>query len=53
VGAEARVRGLVGRGVPVVAFGSHVKAEDLRAARGWGATAVPNSEVERVLRALF
>lgn len=51
--AEGRVRAWVGRGVPVVAFGSHVKAEELREARGWGATAVPNSEVERALRAFL
>jgi hypothetical protein len=51
--AEARIRRLVARGVPVLAFGSHVKPEELRAARQWGATAVPNSEVERVLRAFF
>lgn len=51
--AEARIRALVGRGIQVVAFGSHVKPEELRAARGWGATAVPNSEVEGKLRALL
>ena len=32
-GAAERLRGLVGRGVPVLAFGSHVDAEQLRAAR--------------------
>ena len=47
--AEARIRGLVARGIPVLAFGSHVKADALRAAREAGATAVPNSEVERAL----
>jgi hypothetical protein len=51
--AEGRVRALVSRGVRVLAFGSHVKADELRVARGWGATAVPNSEIERALRALF
>jgi hypothetical protein len=46
---EGRVRDLVGRGVPVVAFGSHVRADVLRAARALGARAVPNSEVEQAL----
>lgn len=49
VDAEPRIRGLVARGIPVLAFGSHVKADALRAAREAGATAVPNSEVERAL----
>lgn len=48
-GAVDRIRGLVARGVPVVAYGPHVDAGVLRAARAAGATAVPNSEVERVL----
>ena len=52
-GAEARIRELVKRGVPVVAFGSHVNADELRAARAWGARAVPNSEIESTLRALL
>jgi hypothetical protein len=47
--AEPRIRALVARGIPVLAFGSHVKADALRAAREAGATAVPNSEVERAL----
>jgi len=47
--SEQRIRGLVARGIPVLAFGSHVKADALRAAREAGATAVPNSEVERAL----
>jgi hypothetical protein len=47
---EQRIRALVSRGIPVLAFGSHVKAEDLRAAREAGATAVPNSQVEGALR---
>jgi hypothetical protein len=51
--AEARIRALVGQGIQVVAFGSHVKPEELRAARTAGAVAVPNSEVERTLRALL
>jgi hypothetical protein len=47
--AEERIRGLVARGIHVLAFGSHVEADALRAAREAGATAVPNSEVERAL----
>jgi hypothetical protein len=47
-----RIAGLVARGVPVLAFGSHVDAAALRAARDLGARAVPNSEVETALRAL-
>ena len=46
-----RVRELAARGVPVIAFTSHVRVELLRAAREAGATAVPNSEVEATLRA--
>jgi hypothetical protein len=52
-GAADRLRGLVGRGVPVLAFGSHVDAEQLHAARDAGATAVPNSQVETRLRDLL
>ena len=52
-GVDERIRDLVRRGVPVLAFGSHVDAEALRAARNAGARAVPNSEVETVLRALL
>ena len=37
-------------GVDVLAFGPHVRAELLRAAREAGATAVPNSQVEDALR---
>ena len=48
-GAVERIRGLVEKGVAVLAYGPHVRAELLRAAREAGATAVPNSEVERVL----
>jgi hypothetical protein len=47
-----RITDLVARGVPVLAFGSHVDAAALRAARDLGARAVPNSEVETALRAL-
>jgi hypothetical protein len=52
-GVDERIRDLVRRGVPVLAFGSHVDAEALRTARHAGARAVPNSEVETVLRALL
>ncbi len=48
---EARIREGVGRGIPVIAFGSHVDAERLRAARGLGAEAVPNSQIEARLGA--
>jgi hypothetical protein len=37
----------------VLAYGPHVRADLLRAAREAGATAVPNSEVERQLRVLL
>ena len=50
---EALVRTLVTRGVSVVAYGSHVRADLLRTARDAGATAVPNSEVEHRLRSLL
>jgi len=52
-GVDERIRDLVRRGIPVVAFGSHVDVEALRAARHAGARAVPNSEVESTLRALL
>jgi len=48
-----RISDLVGRGVPVLAFGSHVDAAALRAARDLGARAVPNSEIETALRAML
>lgn len=51
--AQQRIRDLVQRRVPVLAFGSHVNAAELRAARELGARAVPNSEVETALRALL
>jgi hypothetical protein len=51
--APQRITELVTRGVPVLAFGSHVDAAALRAARDLGARAVPNSEVEQALRALL
>src|SRR5688500_2100363 len=47
-----QIRALVAGGVPVVAFGSHVRAALLRAARDAGATAVPNSQVEDTVRRL-
>lgn len=51
--APQRISDLVARGVPVLAFGSHVDAAALRAARELGARAVPNSEIESALRALL
>ena len=50
---EARIRGLASRGVPVIAFGSHVHAAALRQARDAGARAVPNSQVADALAALL
>jgi len=50
-GVQDRIRGLVERGVAVLAFGSHLNAEQLRDARTAGARAVPNSEIESALRA--
>ncbi len=52
-GWEDRLVDLAGRGVPTVAFGSHVESELLRRARAAGATAVPNSRVEERLRAML
>jgi hypothetical protein len=49
-GAHDRIRAFAGRGIRVVAFGSHVAAEELRAAREAGAVAVANSHVEAWLR---
>jgi hypothetical protein len=43
---EASIREAHGRGIPVLAFGSHVNADLLRRARELGAEAVPNSRVE-------
>lgn len=51
--ALARIGELLGKGIPVLAYGSHVRADLLRAARDAGAVAVPNSEVERRLLALL
>jgi hypothetical protein len=52
-GAVDRIRGLLASGTPVLAYGPHVRVDLLRAAREAGATAVPNSEVERRLVALL
>ncbi len=52
-GVDERIRELVRRGIPVLAFGSHVDADALRAARNAGARAVPNSQLETALRALL
>ena len=51
--AEQRIRELVQGGARVLAFGSHVDAAALRAAREQGARAVPNSQIESALRALL
>lgn len=48
-----RIEAIAGRGIPVVAFGSHVKPDQLRAARDVGAVAVANSAVETKLRELL
>jgi hypothetical protein len=55
LGAAAvdRVVDLVRRSVPVLAFGSHVRPDALRAARDAGATAVPNSQVVERLAELL
>ena len=45
-----RIRALTRDGCAVLAFGSHVHADLLRAAREAGAEAVPNSQVEEALR---
>jgi hypothetical protein len=52
-GVDQRISELIRRGVPVLAFGSHVDATALRAARDIGARAVPNSQLEVELRALL
>jgi len=48
-----RIRQLRGRGIAVLAYGPHVRADLLRVARQAGAVAVPNSEVERRLAELL
>jgi predicted aminopeptidase len=45
-----RIRELARSGCSVLAFGSHLNADLLRAAREAGAEAVPNSQVEAALR---
>lgn len=50
---DGRIRALAERGIPVLAFGSHVKPDELRMARQAGAVAVPNSQVEQALRGLL
>src|SRR5947208_2405358 len=52
-GSMDRIAALVARGTPVLAYGSHVRADLLRAARDAGAAAVPNSQVEERLRELL
>lgn len=52
-GWEDVIRDLHGRGVRVLAFGSHVNAGLLRRARELGAEAVPNSRVESRLADLL
>ena len=51
--APQRITYFVAHAIPVLAFGSHIDAAALRAARDLGARAVPNSEVENSLRALL
>ena len=51
--AAERIAALVRRGVPVLAYGAHVRPDLLRAARETGAMAVPNSQVEQRLRDLL
>ncbi|HTR19775.1 MAG TPA: hypothetical protein VMH88_02885 [Gemmatimonadales bacterium] len=53
VHAPERIRELTHRGVRVLAFGQHERADLLREAREAGAEAVPNSLVENRLRALL
>jgi len=53
VQAPERIRELRKRGVRVLAFGQHERADLLREAREAGAEAVPNSLVENRLRALL
>ena len=50
-GWENEISDGVRRGIPVLAFGSHVDAELLRAARALGAEAVPNGMIQARLGA--
>jgi hypothetical protein len=43
---ETEIRAARERGIPVLAFGAHVRPDLLRRARELGAEAVPNSRVE-------
>lgn len=52
-GWEGAVGRAVSHGVPVIAYGPHVRADLLRAARERGAVAVPNSQVQEALHAFF
>src|SRR2546430_12761310 len=52
-GVADQIRDLVARGTAVLAFGSHVDAGELRAARALRARAGPQSEVESALRAVL
>jgi hypothetical protein len=52
-GSTDRIKTLVARGTPVLAYGSHVRADLLRTAREAGAVAVPNSQVEEKLGELL
>jgi len=52
-GSTERIKTFVARGTPVLAYGSHVRADLLRTAREAGAVAVPNSQVEERLRGLL
>lgn len=51
--SEERIRDLSRQTIAVLAFGSHIDAGALRAAREAGARAVPNSQIESELRALL
>ena len=51
--AADQIRSWIARGIAVLAYGSHLEADLLRAARDAGAFAVPNSQVERRLGELL
>lgn len=51
--ASRRIGEYITRGVPVLAFGSHVQPDMLRDARALGARVVPNSQIEHTLRELL
>lgn len=48
--ALERIAECAAGGIRVIAFGAHVRTEDLRRARELGAASVPNSRVEASLR---